>query len=89
MAKRKIGSDIETVQPADLRKIRSSPLFDPSKCKNKKEESIHSLHLWTLVEAYAKLRDRNPYPLLNSSSLLPDAGFVSYCIDRKFILSLA
>jgi 4'-phosphopantetheinyl transferase len=89
MGKRKIGSDIERVRPLNIMKIRSSPLFDGSKCRNKKEESLQALHVWTLVEAYAKLRDRNPYPLLNSSGLLHDASFVSYCVDQQAILSLA
>ena len=43
----------------------------------------------TLVEAYAKLRDQNPYPLVNNSSLFHDAGFVPYCIDRHMIMSLS
>jgi 4'-phosphopantetheinyl transferase len=89
IAKTKIGSDIETVRLVDLRKVRSSPLFDHARPGNKKEESINSLHLWTVVEAYAKLRDLNPYPLLDRSSLLPNAGSVSYCIDKRLILSLA
>jgi 4'-phosphopantetheinyl transferase len=89
IARRKIGTDIETVHPVDLRKVRSSPLFDHAKPKNKKEESTRSLHLWTVVEAYAKLRDLNPYPLLAKSSLLPGFGSVSYCIDKRLILSLA
>jgi 4'-phosphopantetheinyl transferase len=89
VAKRKIGSDIEMLNPVDLRKVRSSPLFDRSKTKNKKESSLHAIHVWTLVEGYAKLRDKNPYPLLNRSSLLHEAGFVSYCIDRKMIMSLS
>jgi hypothetical protein len=45
--------------------------------------------VWTLVEAYAKYKDQNPYPLLNSSSLLHDTRFISYCIDKRLILSLA
>jgi len=89
VGKRKIGSDIERVRPLNIMKIRSSPLFDGSKCRNNKEASLQALHVWTLVEAYAKLRDRNPYPLLNSSGLLYDASFVSYCIDQQAILSLA
>jgi 4'-phosphopantetheinyl transferase len=89
VGKRKIGSDIERVRPVNIMKIRSSPLFDGSKCRNKKEESLQALHVWTLVEAYAKLRDRTPYPLLNSSGLLHDTSFVSYCVDQQAILSLA
>jgi 4'-phosphopantetheinyl transferase len=89
VGKRKIGSDIERVRPLNIMKIRSSPLFDGSQCRNKKEASLQALHGWTLVEAYAKLRDRNPYPLLNSSGLLYNASFVSYCVDQQAILSLA
>ena len=89
MGKRKIGTDIEVVRQVELRKIRSSPLFDGSTCWNGKER-IHSIfHLWTLVEAYAKLRDMSPYPLLSGKCLPFDASFVSYCIDRHAILSLA
>jgi len=89
VGKRKIGSDIEMVRPVDIRKIRSSPLFDGTKCRNKKEASLQALHVWTLVEAYAKLRDKNPFPLLAGTTFFPDAGFVSYCIDKQAVLSLA
>ena len=89
VAKGKIGIDIERVRPVDIRKIRSSPLFDGSKCRNNNERIHHILHVWTLVEAYAKLRDRTPYPLLNSSCLPHDASFVSYCVDQRSIVSLA
>jgi 4'-phosphopantetheinyl transferase len=89
VSKRKTGCDIEKVRSADLKKVRSSPVFDCWKSQNKKEESHHTIHVWTLVEAYAKLKDQNPYPLLSRSSLLHDAGFVSYCIDKCLILSLA
>jgi 4'-phosphopantetheinyl transferase len=89
VAKRKVGIDIEGVRPVDIRKIRSSPLFDDSKCRNIKEVSRHALHVWTLMEAYAKLRDTNPFPLLTSPRFFHDAGFKSYCIDEQAILSLA
>jgi 4'-phosphopantetheinyl transferase len=89
VSKRKTGSDIEKVSPGDLKKVRSSPFWDCWKSHTKKEDPHHTLHIWTVVEAYAKLRDQNPYPLLNRSSLLHEAGFVSYCIDRCLILSLA
>lgn len=89
MGKIKIGTDIEVVRPLKLRKIRSSPLFNDAKCWNEKERIRHLLHMWTRVEAYAKLHDMTPYSLLARSSLPPDASFVSYCIDRHSILSLA
>ena len=47
------------------------------------------IHVWTLVESYAKLYDRNPYPLLNSCSPFKDADLVSYFIDQRMIFSLA
>ena len=82
VGKRKIGSDIEMVRPVDLMKIRSSPLFYDMKCSNnKKSEFLHSLHAWTLLEAYAKLRDKNPFPLLAGPAFFACADFVSYCID--------
>jgi hypothetical protein len=42
-----------------------------------------------MVEAYAKLRDKNPFPLLAGTTFFPDAGFVSYCIGGQAVLSLA
>jgi 4'-phosphopantetheinyl transferase len=89
VGKRKTGIDIEEVQQLDLKKVRSSPLFDFSECRDEKEEALHTLHAWTLVEAYAKLRDINPFPLLNRSSLVHDASFVSYLTDQRFVVSLA
>jgi 4'-phosphopantetheinyl transferase len=89
VGKRKTGIDIEGVRHVDIRKIRSSPLFDHFRCSNKTKESLHALHVWTLVEAYAKLRDTNPYPLLDSSEFLRDASFVSYLADQHSIVSLA
>jgi len=89
VAKRKVGIDMEGVRPVDLRKIRSSPLFDSPKCRTGHDESLHALHVWTLVEAYAKLRDTNPFPLLAGPAFFKNAGFVSYCIDKKAVLSLA
>lgn len=57
VGKKKIGSDIEKVHPDEIRKIRSSPLFEWMGYTNEKEQAKHIFHLWTLVEAYAKLRD--------------------------------
>jgi phosphopantetheinyl transferase len=89
VAKTKIGIDIETAHAGEIGKIRSSPLFNGSKCRTGQDESLLALHVWTLVEAYAKLRDTNPFPLLASPTFFPDAGFVSYCIDKQAVLSLA
>lgn len=89
MGKRKIGSDIEMVNSSEIKKVLSSPLYNAIKCGNRNEESVRALHLWTLVEAYAKCKDKNPFPLLAANTFFPDAGFVSYCFDRHAILSLA
>lgn len=89
VGKQKTGIDIEGVRPVHLGKILSSPLFDRSKCGTREEESLHALQVWTLVEAYAKLRERNPFPLLAGSGLLQDARFVSYLADQRSLVSLA
>jgi 4'-phosphopantetheinyl transferase len=89
VAKRKIGIDMEVVRPVNPGKIRSSPLFRDAVGRHKKEGSLQALHVWTLVEAYAKLRDRNPFPLLAVSTFFPDASFVSYSINEQAVLSLA
>ena len=89
LGKRKIGTDIEMVLTQEIKKIRSSPLFDGFLCRAGKEHIGNTYHIWTLVEAYAKLHNMTPYPLLSGPCLPAGAGFVSYCIDRQFILSLA
>ncbi len=89
IGKRKIGSDIEMVNSGEIKKVLSSPLYSAIPCGNGNEESVRALHLWTLVEAYAKFKDENPFPLLAANTFFPDAGFVSYCYDRHAILSLA
>jgi 4'-phosphopantetheinyl transferase len=89
VGKRKIGSDIERVRPMDIRKIRSSPLFENLKSGNGKSYNQHLLHVWTLLEAYAKFHDMSLYPLVEDRFFLPDAHFVSYLIDQRSILSLA
>jgi hypothetical protein len=89
MGKRKIGSDIERVRPVDIRKIGASPLFDSLTSGNGKSRNQHLLHVWTLLEAYAKFHDMSLYPLTHDRFFLPDAHFVSYLIDQRFILSLA
>ena len=89
MGKRKFGSDIEVLRPVEIRKIKSCPLFHNKNYGNRKEEIRDVLHLWTLVEAYAKLHSRNPYIILNYPVLPEDAHFVSYSINHHSILSLA
>ena len=42
-----------------------------------------------MLEAYAKLRDLPLYPLVKERFQLADTHFLSYCIDRRTILSLA
>ena len=89
VGKRKIGSDIEALRPVTIEKIRSCPLFTDEDYRNGKE-SIHDFfHVWTLVEAYAKLHDSNPYLYLLWKELPQDAHFVSYCINNSSIFSLA
>jgi 4'-phosphopantetheinyl transferase len=89
VGKRKIGSDMELVRPVAIRKIKSCPLFEDKKSWNEKERNRNFLHLWTLIEAYAKLHDSNPYPYLTWKVLPQDANFVSYCINNSSIFSLA
>lgn len=89
VGKQKIGSDIEQIRAGEIRKIRKSPLFDRFSCRSGTGESVHATHLWTLVEAYAKLRDTNPFPLLSTGGVLEDACFRSYCIDNQAVFSLA
>ena len=89
VGKRKLGSDIEVVRPLHDKKIISSPFFSDMNCKVEKERIRQVIHVWTLVEAYAKLHDINPYPLLNNRSLFNDVNFVSYCINQHSIFSLA
>ena len=88
VGKRKLGSDIEGVRPVNIEKIKSSPLFTED-CRNGKTSIHHFFQVWTLVEAYAKLHDSNPYPYLLWKELPRDAHFVSYCINNTFIFSLA
>ncbi len=89
IGKQKIGSDIEMVNSSEIKKVLSSPLYNAIPCGNRNEEPVRALHLWTLVEAYAKCKDKNPFPLLAADTFFPDAGFVSYWFDRHAILSLA
>ena len=89
VAKEKIGSDIETVRSIDIRKTRSFPFLNDSTCRDGKERSRNFLHRWTLVEACAKLHDKNPLSLLDPGILFHDTHFVSYSLDNHAILSLA
>jgi 4'-phosphopantetheinyl transferase len=89
VGKRKLGSDIEEERPVHDKKIISSPLFNNRNCKDEKERIRQVIHVWTLVEAYAKLHDMNPYPLLQNRSLFEDANLVSYWISQHSIFSLA
>jgi 4'-phosphopantetheinyl transferase len=89
LGKRKIGSDIEMVNAGEIRKVLSSPLYGATKCGNRHDDPFRALQLWTLVESYAKFRDINPFPLLTTTTFLPDTGFMSYCFDTKAMFSLA
>lgn len=89
VGKRKLGSDLEGVRPVRDAKITASPAyrsFPPPEDAGRAQQVVH---VWTLVESYAKLFDRNPYPLLDRRSPFPGADFVSYCVDRRAIFSLA
>jgi 4'-phosphopantetheinyl transferase len=89
VGKRKIGSDIEVLRPVDIRKIKSHPLFSDTGARNEKERTRHFLRMWTLLEASAKLRDRNTYACLTEKDFPPEVTFVSYCINDASIFSLA
>jgi 4'-phosphopantetheinyl transferase len=90
VGKRKIGSDVERVRPVEMRKIRSSPLFgEVTGATGKKKHNQHLLHVWTLLEAYAKFHDTSLYPLTHDRYFLPGTHFVSYLADQRYILSLA
>ncbi len=89
VGKRKIGSDLEGVRPVRATKITASPVFHCYPGAQGEDRMQQVVHLWTLVESYAKLYDTNPYPLLNRCAPFEDADFVSYCIDRRTIFSLA
>ena len=89
LGKRKLGSDIEGVRPIRDKKITASPIFHCYPSVQDTEQMQRVIHVWTLVESYAKLYDTNPYPLLNSCSPFKDADFVSYNIDQHMIFSLA
>jgi len=89
VGKRKIGSDLEIVRPVPDKKIISSPFFENYRCTNSAGCMRQVIHFWTLIESSAKLFDENPYPLLTACAPFRDADFVSYCINRHMIFSLA
>jgi hypothetical protein len=89
IGKQKIGCDIEVVRPVKTRKIESCPVFIHYNCSKDRKHVERVIHVWTIIESYAKLYDKNPYPLLNCSSLFKDTNFVSYCINKHMIFTLA
>jgi 4'-phosphopantetheinyl transferase len=89
VGKQKIGCDIEVLRPIKDNKITSCPLFINYQCMDDKEKTRQVIHVWTLVESYAKLFDENPYSLLNPNFVFKEANFVSYCINKHLIFSLA
>jgi 4'-phosphopantetheinyl transferase len=89
VGKQKLGNDIEEVRPAQYKKITTSPLFAAYTCSGGTEHIRHVIQFWTMVEAYAKLYDSNPYPLLNRCSPFRDADFKGYDIDGRAVFSLA
>ena len=89
VGKRKLGSDLEGVRPVRDAKITASPAYRSYPPPRDADRSQQVIHVWTLLESYAKLFDQNPYPLLDRCAPFPGAEFVSYCIDRRAILSLA
>lgn len=89
VGKRKLGSDIEGVRPVRDTKITASPIFGCYPCAQGRDHLQQVIHVWTMVESYAKLCDTNPYPLLNRRSPFRDADFVSYLINHHMIFTLA
>jgi 4'-phosphopantetheinyl transferase len=89
IGKQRIGSDIEVLRPIKDNKIRFCPIFINYYCMNNKNHLRQVLHVWTLVESYAKLYDANPYSFLNHNAVFKEANFVSYCINKHLIFSLA
>lgn len=89
VGKRKLGSDLEGVRPVRDGKITASPAYRSYLPPRDADRTQQVIHVWTLLESYAKLYDRNPYPLLDGRSPFPGADFVSYCVERRAIFSLA
>jgi 4'-phosphopantetheinyl transferase len=89
LGKRKIGSDIEMVNPHKIKTIPILRILGNRVCGSTKNPDQHPVHIWTVLEAYAKFHDMSLYPLLPDRFFLPDTRFMSYCIDHRAILSLA
>jgi 4'-phosphopantetheinyl transferase len=89
LGKQKIGSDLEVVRPVKANKIESCQIFIDYPYTDEQQYLWQLIHVWTLVESYAKLYDENPYRHLNSCSKVKDTTFVSYCINKHLIFSLA
>jgi 4'-phosphopantetheinyl transferase len=88
LGKQKIGTDIEIIRQLHMRKILSCPIFDEQE-DEEKAKSFHFLQQWTMMEAYAKLRDINLYPLIKERYCLNDTQFISYLIDNQSVLTFA
>ena len=89
VGKQKIGCDIEVLRPIKDNKIAFCPIFINYQCMDDKKHIWQVIHVWTLVESYAKLYDENPYSLLNPSAVFKEVNFFSYCINKHLIFSLA
>ena len=89
VGKQKIGCDIEVLRPIKDNKIAFCSIFINYPCRDDKKHIRQVIHVWTLVESYAKLYDENPYSLLNHNAVFKEANFVSYCINKHLIFSLA
>jgi 4'-phosphopantetheinyl transferase len=89
VGKQKIGSDIEVLRPIKDNKIAFCPIFINYRCLDNKKHIRQVIHVWTLVESYAKLYDENPYSFLNHNAVFKEVNLVSYCINKHLILSLA
>jgi 4'-phosphopantetheinyl transferase len=88
LGKKKVGSDIELIRPLTMRKIQSCSFFE-KKSGDEKELTLYYLQQWTMMEAYAKLRDMNLYPIIRERYWLKDTHFISYLINEQSVLSIA
>lgn len=89
VGKRKLGSDLEDMRPVRDAKITASPAYRAYPPPRGAGHTQQVIHVWTLLESCAKLFDRNPYPLLDRRTPFSRADFVSYCVERRAIFSLA
>jgi len=89
VGKQKIGSDLEVVRPVRAHKIESCQIFIDYPRTDDSQYLWQLIHVWTLIESYAKLYDENPYPPLDTRYLFRDVHFVSYCINKHLIFSIA